>query len=905
MSEWKQYVREHLPPLNVSAAREREILEELAQQLEQEYTAALRSGDSAREAEQRAKTQFADWKKLARDIQHAEQPIGAEVSRRMPETWKPTVAEARLRQRRGGMMIADFLQDLRYALRMLRKSPGFAAVMVLTLALGIGANTTIFSIIRGVLLRPLPYGEPDRLMMLYENNPKRTCPQCSVSAANFMDWREQNHSFDRIAAMDGGWYSFVAGGVPRRELGLTVTDGFFDALGVRAAVGRMFVSDDFQPGHDNVAILNYGFWQSSFGGDRSIVGRTIDLDGKPHTIIGVLPRGFQFLDSKASIWAPRIYTQEEKTSRGGHWLTVIGQRKRGATAEQANADIATIAARLSDQYPKTNRGWSASAVPMQQDAVGEVRPALLVLFAAVGFVLLIACVNAANMLLARATVRRREIAIRTALGASRARIVLQMLAESVLIAMAGAAAGLAIAYGAIRIVRTLPADYLPMAGTIIVDGEVLAFTLGIGAATGLLFGLVPALISSRTDVQKALNESGRSATGAAGGRLRMGLAVLEVAISLIVLVGAGLLLRSFARLSSVEPGFQTEDRTSFMLNLASSRYPNQASMANFYAEIERRMKALPGVEDAAITSLLPLSGDGESYSVNLANVPEDTSSPSAIYATVTPDYFRTMGIPLLAGRVFTERDSQGTPAVCVINEGLARSLFPNGNAIGQRIQFGRRHAIVREIVGVVDTVKEFRLAEKPRPEAYEAVAQLPESDVRVVLKSSGNAATLIRVAEEQIHAVDAQLPVSEVQSLDEVMSESVALPRFRTVLLGIFAGLAILLAAIGLYGVLSYAVTQRTQEFGIRMALGAQRRRIYRMVIGKGMLLVGVGIGVGLAGALGLTRFLESFLFGVTRYDPWTMLGVVGIFGSVALAACFLPARRATRVDPLAALRWE
>ena len=905
MRDWKQFVREHLPALGLSALREREIIEEIAGQLDQEYVSAIARGLNAGDAEKRVFAQVADWRKLASDIERAERPVASEFSRRVPESWKPPAAETYLRNRRGGMMIADFFQDARFALRMLRKNPGFAAVMVLTLALGIGANTTIFSIIRGVLLRPLPYAEPDRLMMLYENNPKKTCPQCSVSPPNFADWRDQNHSFDRIAAMDGGWYSFVAGGVPRRELGLTVTDGFFDALGVRAAVGRMFVSDDFQPGHDNVAILNYGFWQSSFGGDMSIVGRTIDLDGKPHTIIGVLPRGFQFLDNKASIWAPRVYTQEEKTSRGAHWLTVIGQRKRAVTAAQANADIAAIAARLSDQYPKTNRGWSASAVLMQQDAVGEVRPALLVLFAAVGFVLLIACVNAANMLLARATVRRREIAIRTALGAGRARIVLQMLVESALIALAGAGAGLAIAFAAVRVVRTLPADYLPMATTIRVDSQVFGFTLVVALATGILFGLVPALISSRTDVQKALNESGRSATGAAGGRLRLGLAVLEVAISLIVLVGAGLLLRSFARLSSVEPGFQTEGRTSFVLNLASSRYPNAAAMANFYTEIERRMKALPGVEDAAITSLLPLSGDGESYSVNPANVAEDTSSPSAIYAAVTPDYFRAMGIPLLAGRVFSAQDAQGTPNVCAINEGLAHSLFPRGNAIGQRVQFGRRHTIVREIVGIVGTVKEFGLAEKPRMEAYEPMFQLPESDVRVVLKSGGSSATLIRAAEEQVHSVDAQLAVSEVQSLDEVMSASVALPRFRTVLLGIFAGLALVLAAIGLYGVLSYTVTQRTQEIGIRMALGAQKQRIYQTVVGKGMLLVVLGIVIGLAGALALTRFLESFLFGVNPHDPWTLAGVIGVFVVVALAACYLPARRATRVDPLAALRCE
>jgi len=905
MRDWKRYVREHLPALNVAAAREREIVEELAQQLEQEFAQALARGVSADEAELRAKSQISDWEALGRDIAKAERPIASEVARRVPVNWQPQIAEVQLRKWRGGMMVADLIQDARYALRMLRKNPGFAAVMVLTLALGIGANTTIFSIIRGVLLRPLPYAEPGRLMALYENNPKRTCPQCSVSPPNFADWRDQNHSFDRMAAMDGGWYSFVAGGVPRRELGLTVTDGFFDMLGVRAALGRMFVGDDFREGRSHVAVLDYAFWQRSFGGDASVIGRTIDLDGKATAVIGVLPEGFRFLDSKAAVWTPRIFNEEERTHRGAHWLTVIGQRKRGATPEQASADITTIAERLSAQYPKTNQGWSASAVPMQDDAVGEVKPALIVLFAAVGLVLMIACVNAANMLLARATVRKRELAIRTALGAGRARIVIQMLVESVLLAVAGAAAGLAIAVAAIKIVRTLPPDYLPMASAIRLDGFVLAFTIGIAVATGIIFGIVPAMVSSKTDVQKTLNESGRSATGAAGGRLRMALAIVEVGISLVVLMGAGLLLRSFARLSSVEPGFKTEHRVSFMLNLASSRYPNPPAMASFYQTVEQRMKALPGVEDVGITSLLPLSGDGESYSVNIANVPEDTSSPSAIYATVNPDYFRTMGIPLLAGRIFGAQDALGTPTVCVINEGLAKSLFPHGGAIGQHIQFGRRHTVVREIVGIVGTVKEFRLAEKPRLEAYEAAAQLPESDVRVVLKATGNPSALIRAAEDQIRALDPQLPVAEVQTLDEVMSQSMALPRFRTALLGIFAGLALVLAAIGLYGVLSYSVTQRMQEIGIRMALVAQRGRIYGMVVGKGMLLVGVGIAIGIVGALGLTRFLESFLFGVTPYDPWTMVAVVAVFLVVAAAACFLPARRATRVHPLAALRCE
>jgi putative ABC transport system permease protein len=905
MPDWKQYIRRHLPPLGLSGAREQEIAEELAQQLEQAYAAALADGAKPAEAADRATAQFSDWQALAAEIRRAERPVTENIERRVPDNCKFIVNEQHLRKRRGGNMLADFMQDIQYAFRTLRKSPGFAIVVILTLALGIGANSTIFSIINAVLLRPLPYPDAGRLMTFYESNPTRGFPQFSASPANFTDWRSMNRSFENIAAMDGDYYTFVAAGTPERLLGVSVTPGFLEILGVRPILGRDLLPDDYKAGNHSAALLSYSFWQSSFGGDRSVVGRSISLDGKSCTIIGILPPRFQFLDNKAELWTNRVFSANDMKHRGAKWLSVIGRTKSGVTPAQANADLAGIARQLAEQYPDTNTGWSAYAVPMHDDVVGDVRPALILLLVTVGLVLLIACANSANMLLARATVRQREIAIRSALGAGRLRIVRQILTESVVLSLLGGIASLLLAFLAVSAVRVLPGSYLPMADSVSLDGRVLAFTFAIALATGIFFGSVPAIVSTRGDVQKTLREGGRGTTGALGARFRSVLVVAEVAMSLVVLAGAALLLQSFQRLSSVPRGFRTDHAISFMLHLSESRYPKSAEQAAFFREVEEHMGAVPGAEEVGLTTQLPLSGDDTTYGVNIANTPEDENEPSAAYAAVNPGYFHLMGIPLIAGRLLAAQDTLGSPQVCLINDVLAKILFPGGNALGQHIQFGYKHEVVREIVGIVGTVKAFRLTEKPRPEVYESLDQMPETDLLVVLRAPGDPAMLVRGAREQIRELDPQLPVAEVRTLDDMISESVALPRFRTVLLGVFAALAVVLASVGLYGVLSYSVTQRTQEIGIRMALGAQRKDIYSSVVGRGMLLAGLGLAIGAIGALGLTGFLQSMLYGITPRDPVTLACVSALFAAVAALACWIPARRASQVDPLVALRHE
>ncbi len=908
MPDWRQFVREHLPPLGLSPAREQEIIEELAQQLEQSYSDAIARGTSDSDARARAIAQLSNLHALAKEIRRAEQtaPQAAahSVSTHIPSPLKNAIRGEEIRKRRGGHMLADTMQDFRYAVRMFRKNPGFAAIVVLTLALGIGANSTIFSIINAVLLRPLPYVNADRVMMLYESNPSRGFPQFSASPANFSDWRDQNRTFEHVAALTAGWFGFSFNGSAERIMGTETTKGFFQMLGVNPILGRAFAPEEYQHGKTNVALLNYGFWQRGFGGDPNAIGKAITIDGKSCTIIGVLPQGFDFEDSKSDVWIPLAFAPEDLAHRGAKWLSVVALRKPGVTLEQANADLAAVASRLSAQYPKTNTGWTVYGISLREDIVGDAKPALLVLFGAVFLVLLIACANAANMLLARASVRRREIAIRTAMGASRGRVIAQLLTESVALALAGGTAGIALAFVAVRIVRTLPDRYLPMAYAVDLEPRVLLFTFAIAVIVGILFGLAPAVLNSRTDVQETLKETTRSA-GGGGSRLRSALIVCEVALSLVLLLGSGLLLRSFSRLSSVPTGFRTDHALTFMLNGTEARYPKPEQQALFFGQVEERMRALPGVEGVAITTLLPLSGHNESYSFNLANVPEEDSNPSVDYAVVNPDYFKVMGIPLLSGRLFTDHDAIGSAPVCLLNERAANAMFPNGDAIGHLIQFGRQHKVAREIIGIVGSVKEYRLSEKPQMEGYEPLAQRPESEVSVIIRSHGDPGALARETREQIRALDPEQPVAEVMTLDELLSKSVALPRFRTVLLGVFAALALVLAAVGLYGVLSYSVTQRTQEIGIRMALGAQRGEIYSGVIGRGMLLVGIGLGIGVAAAMFLTGFIATFLYGVQPRDPATILGVVGVFAAIALVACWIPARRASRVDPLVALRYE
>ncbi len=918
MRDWRQFVREKLPPLRLSGARETEIVEELALQLEQSNADAIARGASCADAEARAAGQIRDWTLLAAEIRRAETPevqhavtqAATHAAARLPEPWREALNEENLRKLRGGNMFADLFQDVRYALRMLGKAPSFTAIMILTLALGIGANATIFSVINAVLIRPLPYPQPDQLVRVLESNPGKGWPTFSIAPPNFLDWREQTQTLEKIAAYEPNGYTYTGGDTPEHWAGPMVTEGFFEIFRAQPEIGRTFSADEFQAGKNHVVVISDALWRSAFAADRAVLGRSVSLDGQTYTVIGVMGPQFQFPSTVTQVWLPLVFTADEiQNARGAHYLGDIARLASGVSIAQAQAEMTGIAQRLEKQYPQTNVGWTAVVISLSQGGgVKQARPALLVLLGAVGFVLLIACANAANMLLARATVRQREIAVRLTLGASRGRLVRQLLTESVLLSFMGAAMGLLIAFASTRVISTLPAEFLPRAQYVNVDSLVIWFTLGLALLTGLLFGCAPAIATGRGELAETLREGGRTGSGARAG-LRKLLVVAEVTLAFVLLAGAGLLVRSFSRLTAVDPGVQTAGRFAFDLNIPSKKYATPQQQLEFYNEVQQRLAVLPGINSAVLTTLVSASGEDEMYSVGHLNDADSDDHPSALSFRVSPGYFHAMGIPLVSGRDFTPADNASAPHVCIIDEVFARTMFPGRNPIGEKIHIGHQYVIVREIVGVVANVKQYGQAEDEASlEVYEPFVQFPRTSASFVLRTSAGTAGLAAEVRHAVQQVDAQQAVTGFQSFDEILSSLIALPRFRTVLLGIFAGLAALLAAIGLYGVMSYTVTQQTQEIGIRLALGAQRESILRLIVGKGMFLVGAGVALGVAGALALTRVLVSFsafLFGVKAYDPVTLAGVTLLFAAVAAIACWLPARRASRVDPLVALRYE
>jgi putative ABC transport system permease protein len=910
MRDWKQFVREHLPPLGLSGAREQEIVEEIAQQIEDAYSEVISRGLARQQADAHAIAQIPDWNLLAQEIRRAEQPIANEIASRVPQEWREALHEEHFRKHRGGNMFADLLQDIRYAFRMLRKSPGFTSIVVLTLALGIGANATIFSVINAVLLRPLPYPQPEQLVRIYESDPAKGWPTFSVSPPNFLDWRAQSHLIEKMAAYAPNGYSYTSGDTPEHWSGPMVTEGFFEVLKAQPELGRTFSSDEFQTGKDHVIVISDALWRSAFAADRAVLGRNVSLDGQAFTVIGVMGPQFQFPSIASQVWVPLVFTPDTiQNGRGGHYLGDIARLASGVTVAQAQAEMAGIAARLAKQYPLTNDGWTTAILPLSQaGGVREIRPALFVLLGAVGFVLLIACANAANMLLARASVRQREIAVRLTMGASRGRLVRQLLTESILLSFIGAAFALLIAFWSTRVISTLPANFLPHAQYVTLDSSVLFFTIALAFLTGLLFGCAPAIAMVRGELAESLKEGGRTGSGARAG-LRKLLVMAEVMLAFVLLAGAGLLMRSFSRLSDVDPGVQTAGRYAFALNIPEKQYATPQQQTEFYNQVQQRVAALPGVSSVVYTSLVPVSGDDEDYEIGRAPDASNANNPSALSYRVSPGYMRALGIPILSGREFTPTDNAAAPKVCIINDVFARTLFPGRNPIGEKIHIGHDYDILREIVGVVASVKQYGQADTGSSmQVYEAFAQFPRTDEIFIVRTDGNSAGLASAVRHAVQQVDPQQPVTGFRPLDEILGDSIALPRFRTVLLGMFAGLAALLAAIGLYGVMSYTVTQQTQEIGIRLALGAQRGDILRLIIGRGMLLVGSGVALGIAGALALTHVLvsfASFLFGVKAYDPITLVSVTLMFAAVAALACWLPARRASRVDPLVALRYE
>jgi putative ABC transport system permease protein len=802
-------------------------------------------------------------------------------------------------------MLTSLSRDLRYALRTMARNRGFTAVSVLALALGIGANTAVFTVVNSVLLEPLRFRNPDQLIVVQERNLKAGFPQFSLSPGNYLDYRDHNHTFSGIAAFGGTGLNLSGGSQPERLRGVRVTNDFFSVLGRTPFLGRTFTPQEAELGSNHVVILSYGLWQRRFGG-RDVLGQTLKLNDELYTVVGVMPSDFQF-PARVEIWTPLAMDLQNWQQRGGHYLGGIGRLKAGASLAAAQADLNTIAARAERQFPRSNSGWDTTLQNLQEAVVGRIRPAVLTLTAAVGFVLLIACVNLANLLLSRSAARRREIGIRSSMGAGRGRLIRQFLTESVLLSAIGAAAGLALAWAGTRLLVDLSPTILPRAREIAMNGRALAFTAGIAVLTGILFGLAPAIHMAKSDLMAALREGSRgNAIGFRRNRLRSLLVMGEVALALVLLSGAGLLMRSFYRLQSVEPGFDPHGMLTFRTNLPAAKYKGDEPQAAFYRRALERIRALPGVEAAGAAQIFPLAGDDYILAFEQIGKPPVPvgNEPSAAYYSATPGYFASLRIPIKAGRDFSEHDDAAAPPVAIISESMARQFYAGENPLGQRIQMsnGSKPA---EIVGVVGDVRDQQLDTKGLPAVYEAAAQAPFGAMYFGVRTEGDPAALISGVRAVIRDLDPELPLDAVGTVEALVSSSLSQRRFAMLLMAIFAGLALVLAMVGIYGVISYSVTQATQEIGIRMALGARRGDVLRIVFGYAGVLMAAGLALGVAAALAAGRLLASQLFEVKPTDPSTYAAVAFVLLATGLLACTIPALRAMHVDPLVALRNE
>ena len=813
-------------------------------------------------------------------------------------------------------MVTTFFQDLRYALRMLGKSPGFTAVAVLTLALGMGANSAIFSVINGVLLKPLPYHEPQQLVTVWGRFTGIGLPNERnwFSVPEFHDLQELSRSLSGVAAMTDASFNITAGGIPERVEGAAVSPTLFTMLGINAVAGRVFLAEEAQPGQDQVILLGHGLWQRRFGSDPNVVGRTLVVNGRPMKVVGVLPAGFAY-PLNAEMWQPLAFTAEDlnPNNRGNHGYLVLARIKPELTLEQARADMQGVSKTIIERnlnYPYGKFNFALVLVPLLEDTVGDAKTALWVLTGAVGFVLLIACVNVASLLLARASAREREIAIRTALGAGRAQIVRQLLTESVVLAILGGVTGLLLAPIALHGIIQLGAVALPRVSEVRIDARVLFFTMGITLGTGILFGLAPALQASRRTPFEDLKEGGRSGTpSSASNRARRVLVVSEVAFSVILLVGAGLLMRSFLRVLGVDAGFHADRILTMRVSLPQEKYSKPEQVRTFYAEVLRRIGRLPGVEAAGAAAALPLSGLGGSgtTTVDTQDVPPDQTTPETDWRPVTPGYFQAMEIPLIRGRYFEEYDSETSAPVAIVDDTFARAYWPNEDPVGKRVKLGGRQSTApwMTIAGVVGHVH-YRALEAPsRVQLYWPEAQRPYNTMSLAVRTTHEPLTLGLAVEKEILAVDADQPVYQVRSMQQLKSEWVSQRFLALLLVALFADVALVLAAVGIYGVMAHSVALRTHEIGIRMTLGASRTDVLRMILAQGAGLTAVGLSIGVLGAIALTRLMKSLLYSVSATDPLTFLGVALLLVGIALLACYIPARRATRVDPLVALRYE
>jgi putative ABC transport system permease protein len=806
-------------------------------------------------------------------------------------------------------------QDMRYGARMLARSRGFTAVAVLTLALGIGANSAIFSFVNAILLRPLPYPGADRLVFLTEWS--QQVPNMSFSVANFNDVRDQSRVFDALVASRNQNYILTGTAEPERLGGRQATAGLFRTMGLVPIVGRVFTAEEDRPGAERVVLLGEGFWTRRFGRDPSVVGRPLLLNNEPYTVIGVLPGTMHTSWRQTDVWTSLGRLEDEiggAKNRGNHpGIYVMGRLRPGVTVEQARADVVALAKRLAEQYPESNARQSMTLVPALEAVVGDLRSALLILVGAVGFVLLIVCANVANLLLARAVTRQKEIALRMALGAGRARIVRQLLTESVLLSLAGGLLGLLLAYAGMRaLVGILPANTPRLEG-VSLDRMVLGFTLLVSMASGLIFGLIPALQTAQPDTSEMLKEGGRGSSGGrARHRARAVLVVSEVSLALVLLIGAGLMMKSFFRLLDADPGFSSDRVLVMTVSLPEARYDQPAKSRAFFEQLLERLDGTPGIEARGLTTPL-LGGWQTGFRVEGQPEPPPGQGPSTDIDRVGGDFFRVMGIRLIRGRYFTEQDREGQPLVCIVDETMARTYWPGEDPIGKRLRLGGGHGQPEKpwltVVGVVAHVKNYGVDQESRVETYVPALQDPIGFAVVVVKTSAETAGVTGAVRAAVQAVDKEVPVFSVRPLSEIVADSRAPKRLSAQLLAGFAVLALLLAAIGIYGVMSYSVTQQTREIGIRVALGAQRRDILKMVVGQGMALAAIGVALGLALALslafGLAEVLSTVLFRVSRTDPPTYALVPVVLTLVALAACYVPARRALRIEPMHALRYE
>ena len=794
---------------------------------------------------------------------------------------------------------------------MLAKSPGFAAAAVFALALGIGANATIFSLLDSMVFHPLPFAAMDRLVAVWESVHTQGNDRNEAAPANFLDWKSEQRSFERMAVYTG-WDANIAGTeVPVRVQGFRVSADFFDTVGARPLLGRTFLSGEDEPGKDGVAILSYGVWQRLFAGDRDIIGKTILLNGASRAVVGVMPNAYNYPPA-GEVWVPLPLTAERVHDRQSHYLLVVARLKPGVSLQEARADLDVVAGRLARAYPSDNADRGVNLMPLAESVTGHARPILFLMLGAVAFFLLIACANVANLLLARGAARQREIAIRVALGASRFRLIRQMLTESALLGVLGGAMGLLLAFWGLRLLApVIPAEfarYIPGWEEVAINRPVLFFTLALSIGTAILFGLAPALRFSRPDANEALKEGSRSSGGAAKSRLRNSLVISELALSLVLLIGAGLLMKSFVELQHVNTGFNPAQLLTARISLPIAKYPTPQNAGAFYDQLLERVKGISGVEAAGLVDLVPLEGENHTQTIRIEGRPEPPPGqeiePS--YRCASSSYFGVMQIPVQQGRVFSADDTPESPLVVIVNQTMARRYWPQGDALGKRIRFVSAEGPIRwrTIVGIIPDVRE-ELDRAPNPEVFLPLTQVPSYNAVLVLRARVDAASMTAAVRTAVQSLDKNQPIFSVMTMEELRSFALLPQRIPRNLMAIFAGLALLLAATGIYGVISYSVQQQTREIGIRMALGAERRDVLRHILGQGIRLTGIGLAAGLVAGIGVARLLSGILFGVSAVEPAIFSAVALLLGAVALAACIIPARRAMRVDPMVALRYE